>query len=70
MTEVKLEPDTGERDTRYHQRIVSIQPIRNTLSGHVVTLACGHKVHAYGSLANLEGVVLCTACRDNDELQW
>jgi len=66
-----LEPDEGPRDTRYHMRIMRMEPIPNTRSGHNVTLECGHGVQAFGNLAYAEvmGVIrlLCTKCRDLEE---
>jgi hypothetical protein len=65
-----IEADEGVRDSRFHFGIVKVIPIPNTLSGHNVTLECGHVVTAFGNLSHANGVVLCTTCRDNDEAQW
>jgi hypothetical protein len=61
-----LEPDEGPRTTRYHKRILRIERILGTRSGHNVTLECGHGVQAFGDLRHAEGVILCTKCRDLD----
>ena len=62
-----LEPDDGPRDSRYHMRIVRIEPIPGTRTGNDVVLECGHRVQTFGNLEHAGGVVLCTKCRDLDE---
>jgi hypothetical protein len=62
-----IEPDEGPRNTRYHMRIVRVEPIANTKTGNNVTLACGHGVQTFGDLTHAEGRILCTKCRDLDE---
>ena len=61
-----LEPD--EKPTRgglrFYKRIARAQRIAGTLSGHQLTLECGHRVQAFGELGRLDGAVLCTRCRD------
>jgi hypothetical protein len=59
-----LEPDEGPRDSPYHQRIMSAAKIPNTLAGHYLNLACGHRVMSFGKLEHAQGVILCTQCRD------
>jgi hypothetical protein len=62
-----LEPDEGPRNSRFHMKIVRVERIANTQSGHNLTLECGHGVQAFGNLRHAGGVVLCTKCRDLDE---
>lgn len=61
-----LEPDEGPRDTKFHMRIVRVEPIPNTRAGFNLTLSCGHGVQAFGNLGRAAGVVLCTKCRDRE----
>lgn len=61
-----LEPDEGPRNTRFHMRIVRIEPIPNSASANNVTLECGHAVQMFGRLEHAQGVVLCTKCRDKE----
>jgi hypothetical protein len=62
-----IEPDEGPRDTRFHRRVLSIEPIEGTRSGNRVALDCGHCVQTFGDLTHAAGVVLCTQCRDYAE---
>ena len=59
-----LEPDEGPRNSRFHMRIVRLERIPGTRTGHNVTLECGHGVQTFGDLRYSSGVVLCTKCRD------
>lgn len=43
-----LEPDEGPRDTKFHKRIVRVEPIPGTRAGNDLTLECGHGVQAHG----------------------
>jgi hypothetical protein len=61
-----LEPDDEPRNTRFHMRIVGIEPILDS-NGRQVLLECGHGVAVYGAMEALAGVVLCTKCRDLEE---
>lgn len=65
-----LEPDEGPRNTRFHKRIVRVEPInRPELKSKWthVTLECGHSVTCIGSLEHAAGVLLCSKCRDSEE---
>ena len=62
-----LEPDEGPRNTKHHMRIVRVERIANTRTGHNVTLECGHGVQTFGNLGQADGVILCTKCRDLEE---
>lgn len=62
-----LEPDEGPRNTRFHKRILRVEPIPGTRSGNNLTLECGHGVQAFGNLLHAEGVILCTKCRDLED---
>lgn len=62
-----IEPDDGPRDTRFHKRIVKVEKMSNTRSGHWVDLECGHRVATFGNLEYAEGVIRCTECRDAAE---
>ncbi len=59
-----LEPDEGPRDSRFHKRIVSVTPVPDTKYSNDVVLECGHNVCIIGDLSRVEGVILCTRCRD------
>jgi hypothetical protein len=59
-----LEPDEGPRNSPWHRRILSADPIPNTRSGQWLTLECGHRSMAFGNLAHAEGRVMCLQCRD------
>ena len=59
-----LEPDEEPRNSRYHMRIVRVEKIANTRTGHNLTLSCGHGVQAFGDLKHADGRILCTKCRD------
>ena len=59
-----IEPDEGNRNSRFHMRILATKRIPNTLVGHFAQLECGHIVQMYGNLELTGGVALCTACRD------
>jgi hypothetical protein len=59
-----LEPDEGPRNTAYHKRIVSTQPIPGTRAGHNAVLECGHRVRLFGKLEHAGGIALCMQCRD------
>jgi hypothetical protein len=67
---MKIAFDSGgnylEPDTRFHKRIVRIEPILDS-NGRQVFLECGHGVAVYGAMEALAGVVLCTKCRDLEE---
>jgi hypothetical protein len=60
---VYIEPDDGSRDTQFHKRIVRVEPVTETRSGHYLDLECGHRVMAFGDLAHANGVILCDQCR-------
>jgi hypothetical protein len=59
-----IEPDDGERNSRFHVAIVKVERIPNTRTGHCAKLACGHVVMMFGSVEAAGGRVLCTVCRD------
>jgi hypothetical protein len=61
-----LEPDEGPRNTAFHKRIVKSAPIATTRSGYFHDLECGHRVMTFGNLEHVNGVILCTACRDGE----
>jgi hypothetical protein len=61
---IRVEPDQGPRDTQFHKRIVSVQPIPRTGVGYWCDLECGHVVQILGKLDHLNGVALCTKCCD------
>jgi len=62
-----LEPDEEPRDTRFHMRIVRVEPVPNFPLRHQVTLECGHGGLTIGNLAHAGGVAFCTKCRDLSE---
>ena len=59
-----IEPDEGERNTRFHMRIVSTERIPHTRCGHYARLECGHRVMMFGNVELAGGVALCVVCRD------
>jgi hypothetical protein len=62
-----FEPDEEPRNTRYHMRIVRIEPVKDRPMAHNLVLECGHGVQASGDLAHAGGVIFCTKCRDLEE---
>jgi len=62
-----IEDDEGDRDTPFHMRVMRVTPVPNTRQGNYLDLACGHRVMSFGDLELLDGLVLCTACRDAAE---
>lgn len=58
---------TGRPKQSFHKAIRSHSKIPYTMSGHNIELECGHRVMVFGNIANLGGIVLCTACRDDPE---
>ena len=62
-----LEPDDGPRDSRFHMRVVRVEPIPNTRTWNHVMLECGHGVQTCGDLEHAGGVLLCTKCRDLED---
>lgn len=65
-----LESDEGNRHTAFHRRILRVERIPNTLVGNWIDLECGHRAQAFGDLRHAAGVVLCTACRDREQVQY
>jgi hypothetical protein len=65
---VYLEPDGDPRNSPWHKRIVAVRSIPSTRAGHFLDLECGHRAMAFGDLKHAAGVVLCTQCRDCEEL--
>jgi len=58
-----LQPDDGPRDTRFHKRIVEVEPMPDTRNGNIIRLECGHIAMTFGKLEHAEGVVLCSHCQ-------
>ena len=52
----------------FHKRIVRVRPIPGTRRGNLIDLECGHRAKAFGDLGSVNGVVLCTECRDRDDI--
>lgn len=59
-----LRPDMSPRNSPFHRSIVRIMRVEGTTSGHSLELDCGHKVFSFGDIAQAEGVILCTRCRE------
>jgi len=69
MSDFRIEGERREdRNTPFHKRILSVEPIPNTKSGHWGKLECGHRVMLFGDYERLDGVALCMHCRDDKEL--
>jgi hypothetical protein len=61
---MRLEPDLGQRDSRFHKRIVEAHRIAETRTGHDIGLECGHRVKIFGRLELTNGVAWCQQCFD------
>lgn len=62
-----IEPDLPPRNSPYHRRIISFEPIPGTRSGNILTLECGHRVQGWGDLNRVEGRVMCAQCKNAAE---
>lgn len=62
---VTIQPDAGERGTKFHRAIVKSERIPNTKTGYYLDLGCGHRVMAFGNLDRAAGRALCERCEED-----
>jgi hypothetical protein len=62
METITIQPDPEPRESRFHKKIISVQDMPATRSGHVLTLECDHRPMVFGPVDILNGVAFCHAC--------
>lgn len=58
---IELDKDPAPR-TQYHKKIVRVDRIAGTESGHWLQLECGHRPMAFGRLEHAAGLLYCNVC--------